>query len=116
MILSPHLSAHLLPRGISGGGLSSSLATAAPHTVPAVNPGLRLPVGPAPAASVAGGLSVAVAAMAEARRQPVAAHGWWWRSQSECARQCGVGHASVSEWLRDGTFEANVLKRLGAKP
>ncbi len=55
------------------------------------------------------------AAGLEARRQPVAAHGWSWPSQAAAAREIGVNGATVSNCLLRGTFAALVLRRLGVK-
>jgi hypothetical protein len=60
----------------------------------------------------AGGGAGAVEAMAEARRQPVAACGLSWPSQKACAADLSVGRNAVWYNLTRGTFEAWVAKRL----
>lgn len=53
--------------------------------------------------------------MNKARRQPVAAHGWQWESQTEAADAIGVSFVTVHYRLKRGTFDKLVMKRLGVK-
>lgn len=61
------------------------------------------------------GQNLGLKAMHDAKRQPVAALGWYWPSQLAAADAMGVHHSCISNWLRRGTLEKNVLKRLGVK-
>lgn len=57
-----------------------------------------------------------VIGMNKARRQPVAAHGWQWASQTEAANALGVSFVTVHYRLKRGTFDGLVMQRLGVNP
>lgn len=58
------------------------------------------------------GRAVALALAHAARRQPVAALGWSWPSQTACARDLGVSSGTVSTALNEGRFEDLVRRHM----
>lgn len=59
------------------------------------------------------GRGASVEAMNAARRQPVAALGWRWASQRDCARALGVADSTVCDALAEGRLDRLVNRILG---